>query len=151
MKTFRLVGLTIEVQGENGARLEEIPLSDGLIINKEDGENHWMIEALLTEEHRSYFESLSQQKQELPLYVTISKKTNKPAEIKAKIKSIMVLEEHISVLFEGRMLARKAKHEPEKLLEDLLTKGLEGDDLKQAFTQKLNEQRELNVKKSAQT
>ncbi|MGM0923293.1 MAG: YwpF-like family protein [Bacillota bacterium] len=150
MKTFRLVGLTIEVQGDNGARLEEIPLSDGLIINKEDGENHWMIEALLAKEHRSYFETLSQKKNELRLYVTISKKTNKPAEIVAKIKSIMVLEEHISVLFEGRMLARKAKHEPEKLLEDLLTKGLHGEDLKEAFKQKLNEQRELNVQKSPQ-
>ncbi|USK28408.1 YwpF-like family protein [Bacillus sp. CMF21] len=151
MKTFRLVGLTIEVQGENGARLEEIPLSDGLIINKEDGENHWMIEALLQKEQRSYFETLSQKKNELHIYVTISKKTNKPAEIVAKIKSIMVLEEHISVLFEGRMLARKAKNEPEKLLEDLLTKGLHGEDLKKAFKQKLKEQRELNVKKSPQT
>jgi len=150
MKTFRLVGLTIEMQGDDGSRLEEVVLSDGLIINKEDGENHWMIETLLKKEQLETFELLSQQKNELPLYVTISKKTNKPAEIKAMIKSIMVLEENISVLFEGRMLARKSKHEPEKLLADLIDKGLNGENLVQAFKQKLNEQRELSLKKSPQ-
>jgi hypothetical protein len=150
MKTFRLVGLTIEMQGDDGSRLEEVVLSDGLIINKEDGENHWMIETLLKKEQLETFELLSQQKNELPLYVTISKKTNKPVEIKAMIKSIMVLEENISVLFEGRMLARKSKHEPEKLLADLIDKGLNGENLVQAFKQKLNEQRELSLKKSPQ-
>ncbi|MDX8289035.1 YwpF family protein [Metabacillus indicus] len=150
MKTFRLVGLTIELEGENGASFDEISLSDGLIINKEDGENHWMIEALLPKEQNEYFELLSKQQDELRLYVTISKKTNKPAEIMANIKSIMVLEEHISVLFEGRMLARKSKSEPEKVLGDLLTKGIQGDELLHAFRQKLNEQREINTKKSPQ-
>jgi hypothetical protein len=27
--------------------IEQFPLLDGLIINKEDGENHWLIEALV--------------------------------------------------------------------------------------------------------
>lgn len=58
VKTFRLIDLKIVRQDETSKRLEEFPLIDGLIINKEDGENHWMVEGLVSKEYR-YFSNTS--------------------------------------------------------------------------------------------
>lgn len=61
MKTFRLIDLKIELDPQQD-KMSSIPLRDGLIINKEDGENHWMIEALIPKKHRQVFEVLFQQR-----------------------------------------------------------------------------------------
>ncbi|WP_243291938.1 YwpF-like family protein [Bacillus sp. FJAT-47783] len=137
MKTFKLVGLKIERKEQEG-RIEEIPFADGLIINKEDGENSWLIEALLSKRYRYYFELNAQHESELRLFVTISKKSNTPAQIIAKVKSITTLEDHISVLLEGRMYnLRAAKFDAEKILNDLIATGLSGNELLDSFKKKL--------------
>lgn len=41
MKTFKLVSLHVETKEE----FLEVPLEDGLIINKEDERSSWLIEA----------------------------------------------------------------------------------------------------------
>jgi hypothetical protein len=140
LKTFKLVGLKIERKDREG-RIEELPLADGLIINKEDGENSWLIEAFLSKRYRYYFEHVLQNKAELRLFVTITKKNNTPAQIIAKVRSIMTLEEHISVLLEGRMFTlRSAKVDAEKILHDLVAKGLTGKELLDSFKKKMYRQ-----------
>ncbi len=54
MKTFKLVDLNVERLDKDDQPIEQFPLLDGLIINKEDGENHWLIEALVPAEHLSF-------------------------------------------------------------------------------------------------
>lgn len=78
VKTFRLIDLKIVRQDETSKRLEEFPLIDGLIINKEDGENHWMVEGLVSKEYRYFFEYLLQEGKEVKTYVTITKKATAP-------------------------------------------------------------------------
>lgn len=63
MKTFKLVDLNVERLDKEGQPFEQFPLIDGLIINKEDGENHWMIEALVSKEHKSFFKNCKKTKQ----------------------------------------------------------------------------------------
>ncbi|MCT6659804.1 YwpF-like family protein, partial [Acinetobacter baumannii] len=104
MKTFRLIDLKIVRQDDTSKRLEEFPLIDGLIINKEDGENHWMVEGLVSKEYRYFFEYLLQEGKEVKAYVTITKKSNRPAQLLAKVKNITVLGEHVSVLLDGKMV-----------------------------------------------
>jgi len=150
VKTFKLVGLKIERKDQEG-RIEEIPLADGLIINREDGENSWLIEALLSKRYRYYFEHVLQNQCELRLFVTITKKNNTPAQIVAKVKSITTLEEHISVLLEGRMFnLRSSKVDAEKILNDLINMGLSGNDLLESFKKKVYNQSE-NSSKTAKT
>lgn len=140
MKTFKLVGLKIERKEQEG-RIEDLPLADGLIINREDGENSWLIEALLSKQYRCYFERNAQNDSEFRLFVTITKKSNTPAQIVAKVKSITTLEDHISILLEGRMYnLRSAKFDAEKILNDLIGKGLSGDKLLDSFKKKLYNQ-----------
>ncbi|MFC0272332.1 YwpF family protein [Metabacillus herbersteinensis] len=141
MKTFKLVGLKVEQNEDNVNRVKEIVLEDGLIINKEDGENHWLIEALVSKDYATFFEELANLKSDLRIFVTISKKSNTPAQINAKIKSLTILKEHMSILLEGRLQTKKLKHNPEKLLSDLMTQGLSGDSLLQAFRQNVNEKK----------
>lgn len=105
MKTFKLVGLQIEDTAvtENSV----IPLKDGLVINKEDGENSWLIEALISKEWLPLFNAhMEQPDTQLKVLVTISKTTNTPAQISASVKNITELDESISVLLDGRLLAR---------------------------------------------
>ncbi|MCD7034625.1 YwpF-like family protein [Metabacillus sp. GX 13764] len=133
MKTFRLVGMKIE----RDERYAEIPLEGGLIINKEDGENRWMIEALLNKNYLSYFQELKEKDDELQMLVTITKSTNTPAKVTAVIKEVVELEQDkVSVLFEGGLTANRPRGDAEKLLSELIDEGLTGEELLQAFSSK---------------
>lgn len=78
MKTFKLVDLNVERVDKEEQSIEQFPLIDGLIINKEDGENHWLIEALVQKEHLSFFEQLQNSQSEAKVFVTITKKKQSP-------------------------------------------------------------------------
>lgn len=133
MKTFRLVGMKIE----RDERYADIPLEGGLIINKEDGENRWMIEALLNKNYLSYFQELKEKDDELSMLVTITKSTNTPAKVTAVIKEVVELEQNkVSVLFEGGLTANRPRGDAEKLLSELIDEGLTGEELLQAFSSK---------------
>jgi len=139
MKTFKLVGLKID---EQAAEAKNIPLLDGLVINKEDGENSWLIEALISKEHLSFFKEHKEANQDLRVLVTISKPSNAPAQISAIVKTITELDESISILFEGRLLTSRPLHQPEVLLQTLLEQGLTGDDLMEAFKENIQHRKE---------
>jgi putative protein kinase ArgK-like GTPase of G3E family len=144
MKTFKLVELTnIRHEGQMIKR-ENIVLNDGLIINKEDGENHWLIEACVDKQYLPFFEEASAKEQELHLLATISKKSNDPATLFAKVKKITVMEEHLSVLLDGTLVRTKIDM-AEVLLEDLIEQGLKGEELLKEFKQKLHEKRSMKV------
>jgi len=78
MKTFKLVDLNVERLDKDDQPIEQFPLLDGLIINKEDGENHWLIEALVPAEHLSFFDMLMKSQKEAKVFVTITKKATVP-------------------------------------------------------------------------
>lgn len=133
MKTFKLVGLKID---------EAIPLKDGLVINREDGENSWLIEALISKDWQPFFEKHEKEATCLRVFVTISKITNTPAQISAKVKNITVLDESISILLDGRLLSSRPVHEPEELLQSLMEQGLTGESLIAAFKENMQQRKE---------
>ncbi|HZH59100.1 MAG TPA: YwpF family protein [Metabacillus sp.] len=139
MKTFKLVELKID---EQAAEAKNIPLLDGLVINKEDGENSWLIEALISKEHLPFFKKHEEANQDLRVFVTISKPSNAPAQISAIVKTITELDESISILLEGRLLTSRPLHQPEVLLQALLEQGLTGDDLMEAFKENIQHRKE---------
>lgn len=134
MKTFRLIDLKIELDPKQD-KMSSIPLRDGLIINKEDGENHWMIEALIPNKHRQVFEALFQQHTEVNILVTITKENNRPVHLSVQVKNIVALEESISVLLDGKMITNRYRTETEEVLKDLIKHGLSGEKLLDAFKQ----------------
>ncbi|BDG81858.1 MULTISPECIES: YwpF-like family protein [Bacillus] len=136
MKTFKLVDLNVERVDKEEKSIEQFPLIDGLIINKEDGENHWLIEALVPKEHLSFFDQLQKKQAEVKVFVTITKKSNRPAQLTAAVKNIAELEESISVLIYGQMVTRKQQG-TETILESLVKEGYTGARLIEAFKQKI--------------
>lgn len=134
MKTFRLIDLKIELDPKQD-KMSSIPLRDGLIINKEDGENHWMIEALIPKKYRQVFEVLFQQHTEVKILVTITKENNRPVHLSVQVKNIVALEENISVLLDGKMITNRYRTETEEVLKDLVKEGLSGEKLLDAFKQ----------------
>ncbi|ARW08579.1 MULTISPECIES: YwpF-like family protein [Bacillus] len=136
MKTFKLVDLNVERVDKEEKSIEQFPLIDGLIINKEDGENHWLIEALVPKEHLSFFDQLQKKQDEVKVFVTITKKSNRPAQLTAAVKNIAELEESISVLIYGQMVTRKQQGTA-TILESLVEEGYTGANLIEAFKQKI--------------
>ncbi|MFT4416313.1 YwpF-like family protein [Fredinandcohnia humi] len=141
MKTFKLVSLMIFHHEEHPSRLEEIPLLDGLIINKEDGENRWIVEAFMEKQYKAIFEQSIQKQDTLNLQVTITQKSNDPASLVGAVKQIKEFENSVSVLVEGKLVPSRVNM-AELLLTELLDKGLEGEGLLNEFKTRIQEQKQ---------
>lgn len=133
MKTFKLISL--QVVKDQG--LMDITLDDGLIINKEDEHNHWLIEAYIPNAFYDFFHDALLQKAELIVQVVITKKENQPAPLHVKTITVKKLHRHISVLLEGTIKNKKYNYE-ELLLNDLIQKGFTGADLLTEFRLKIH-------------
>lgn len=132
MKTFRLISL--QVVAECG--LIDIKLDDGLVINKEDENRTWLLEASVSTTYESYFHSLLAVGNNVTLQVIISRKENDPAYFQAKPLLIKKLsEDHMSLLFKGTI--NRSNNYPELLLSNLIEKGLSGPDLLTEFKEKM--------------
>ncbi|WP_449538014.1 YwpF-like family protein [Ferdinandcohnia sp. Marseille-Q9671] len=140
MKTFKLVSLTVIHQDELPSRVEEIPLLDGLIINKEDGENRWIVEAYIEKSYKAIFEKAKNTETELNLQVTISKKSNDPASLMGSVKILKNLDKSVSVLLEGKIVPARY-NKAEMVLTDLIKQGLKGDGLLAEFKNRLQEKK----------
>lgn len=139
LKTFKLVSLAIVQTLENSKVIEEISLLDGLIIHKLDGENGWLIEVYVDKKYSELFESLHEKNEQIHIQATITKKSNDPASLYAKIKSITVMEEHISILMDANIVDKLDL--AELVLSDLVEEGLQGAELLQQFKLRLREKR----------
>jgi hypothetical protein len=140
MKTFKLVGLSVI---DEGMHRRDIPFIDGLIINKEDGQNHWLVEAYLDDEYEPVFAGL-RERTEFQLQVTITNPGNDPANMLVAVRSITKMNGHISVLMEGLMIPRRT-HLAEVVLAGLVEKGLQGEALLQEFRQQMHERIDAKV------
>ncbi|WP_304412319.1 YwpF-like family protein [Geobacillus sp. WSUCF1] len=108
-----------------------------MIINKEDGQNRWLVEAYLDDDYEPMFVSL-QRRPEFQLQVTITHTSNDPANMLVAVRSITKMNGHISVLMEGLMIPRRT-HLAEVVLAGLVKKGLQGEALLQEFRQQMHE------------
>lgn len=131
MKTFKLISLQIIDDSE----ALDITLHDGLIINKEDERNRWLIEAYVGANYHDFFTKLLQSKKETPAQVVISKKENDPASFTTRVLSVKKIDGRLSVLFEGFL--KRSKNYAELLLSDLIDKGLSGEELLSEFREKM--------------
>lgn len=132
MKTFKLISLQIV----EDAKLVDVFLEDGLIINREDDQNSWLLEAYTDHSHLPFFQKALESKQDLIVKVVITKKDNDPATFMTKVSSVKQLGTHSSILFEGK-LKRSKNNYAEQLLDHLLHKGLDGSALMVEFKEKM--------------
>lgn len=131
MKTFKLVALDLIEQKEEEVVQNNIPLIDGLIINREDDDNTWLMEAYT--EH-SYFELFTalQEYDEILLQVKITKESNEPATFITSIAGVNEIGGNINVLFIGTIVDQQ-KNKIEERLVALIEKGYQGEELLRKF------------------
>lgn len=141
MKSFKLYSLDV-VDNDTSV---EVPLEDGLILNKEDEHSTWLLEAYTDLSLYDYFKNISEQNRDIIVEAVITKKENAPAYFQTKICSLTKLDNHISVLFEGKIRRNKSDYS-ELLLESLLQKGFEGPALLTEFKDKMQSKPKLKLK-----
>ena len=128
MKTFKIV--TLQILENKYAR--DIPLTDGLIINKENEDQEWIIEAYIDKKFEDLFQKRYQENKTFEIRVIITHPANDPASFIVNVHTIKRLENHISVLFEGQLSRRRSDYS-ELLLEDLVKEGYSGEELTKEF------------------
>ena len=141
MKSFKLVSLEV-VENDNSV---EIPLHDGLIINKEDEQHTWLLEAYTDLSLYDYFKKIQDEGREIIVEAVITKLENDPAFFQTKIGTLNKFEHHMSVLLEGR-LRRLRRDYSELLLDSLIQKGLSGQALLTEFKEKMKSKPKIKMK-----
>ncbi|PLR85083.1 hypothetical protein CVD25_00285 [Bacillus canaveralius] len=142
MKTFKLISLQIV----DGTDLIDVELDDGLIINKEDEKNTWLLEAYTDKSYYEFFQKLADENKELLVQVVITKKENEPVAFETTVHSVRQLETKMSVLLQGT-LKRTKKDYAELLLGTLLQSGLAGDELLHEFKEKMQNRPKIPASK----
>lgn len=128
--------------------LLDIDIKEGLIINKEDGANSWILEAVIHQNHNQVLSSfLSKHKGQINIQAVISLPENEPAIFQASLeKKKRIDEQHLSLLFVCRLKNNRSKY-AELLLEQLINQGLSGNDLLQQFKDRLRSRNKVATKK----
>jgi len=132
MKTFKLKMLEIiDHRGDEFVHTN-IPLLDGLSINREDDQNHWLIEAYIDREYLDFFTNLYKKNDEIMIQVKITKESNEPATFITSIIGVNEIGDSMNVLLLGTIVDRR-KHKIEELLTSLIDKGYQGRELLEKF------------------
>nr|WP_090241089.1 YwpF-like family protein [Lentibacillus halodurans] len=132
MKTFKLSSLKI-IDNEDADMLQQtIPLLDGLIINREDEANRWVIEAYVEQEYYDFFQNLKNNKEEVLIQVKITKESNRPATFITAITGMNKIGGKMNVLFVGTIVDQRKEIIEEKL-KSLIEQGYQGEELLQTF------------------
>lgn len=132
MKTFKIVAMQV-LEGPKG---KDIPLVDGLIINKENEDGTWIIEAFIDLQFEEYFQKKKDQEQPFEIRVIITHAANDPAPFTVKVHKLIHLDSHVSVLFAGKLSKRKNEYS-ELLLDDLIKEGYSGEELMAEFKKRM--------------
>lgn len=133
VKSFRLVSLQVVTSEEE---LVNIELIEGLIINKEDEQNRWLIEGFLHEKHYDLLLGVTKDRKRVPIQAVITKKENSPASFDTEVLTIKKVENFYSVLFEGSIIHSHNNY-GELLLEHLVDEGFNGEALVDEFKKQM--------------
>ncbi|MDY0406040.1 YwpF family protein [Virgibacillus sp. 179-BFC.A HS] len=136
LKTFKLKKLRI-VEGTGEELLyHHIKMIDGLIINREDDQDRWVIEAYTQMDQFPIFERLQQEREEFMLEAIITKENNTPVVFIGNLIGLNKMEENMNVLFMGKIVDQR-KSKIESLLETLIIEGYQGESLLKAFKKRI--------------
>src|SRR5699024_11657662 len=106
MKTFKLMGLEVMGNEQDGVEQKAVTLIDGLVINREDNDG-WLLEAYVDEQYRSYFEKLVDIKESM-LQVKSTREENEPAFFSTELTGITESsEETTHVMCGGRVIEKR--------------------------------------------
>lgn len=129
LKSFRLCSLSVFIESNDQHTTKHcIPLIDGLIINKENTDDHWLIEGLIQKDFFQFFNNLKIKNEPMIVEAVITRKDNPPATFVARVRDIKFIKDQLQLLLDGKRLVRKDTFS-EIILKDLIKKGFSGEEL----------------------
>lgn len=131
MKTFKAAEFFLQKEKQ----MIEIPLQDGLIINREDEERTWLIELFLNKEDEKVVRPFEKEKG-ITARIAITHRDNDPALFSVSVRSFQQLEHGTSVLFDAKLRQMRNEYAIQ-VLGSLLKSGLEGEELLTVFTEEI--------------
>ncbi|MDQ0298475.1 hypothetical protein J2S78_000883 [Salibacterium salarium] len=139
MKTFRLVTVQLLLMQDEQIITHDVPLEQGLIINREENDKSWLIEAVVPKNQETFFQDKQQREQMLVLEVIITDRHNDPALMTGTIRNVVMLNESVSVMIDAKMAANKDDIS-NLILEGLIEDGYTGDALLKEFSERKEDQ-----------
>lgn len=129
LKSFRLCSLTVFIESNDQHTTKHcIPLIDGLIINKENSDDHWLLEGLIQKDFFQFFNNLKINKEPMIVEAVITSKDNPPATFAARVRDIKYIKDQLQLLLDSKRIVRKDTFS-EIILKELINKGLSGEEL----------------------
>lgn len=132
MKSFVLCSLTVYIELDNRMSKYKVPLDDGLIINKENKEDRWLIEGLINKDFFEFFCNLKTTAEMMIVEATITSQDNPPAYFAAKVLDLKAIQDQLQILLDAKRLLRKDTFS-EIILKELINKGNSGENLLKEF------------------
>lgn len=136
MKTFILKSLKVIEDKNEDIVSTDIELLDGLIINREDDENAWIVEAYMEKTYLDFFDKLQTENDEVLIEVKITKESNQPATFLTRIIGVNEIGSKMNVLFRGTIVD-KQKSKIQEMLTSLVEEGYQGELLLEKFKELL--------------
>lgn len=136
MKTFILKSLKVIEDKNEDIVSTDIELLDGLIINREDDENAWIVEAYMERTYLDFFDKLQTENDEVLIEVKITKESNQPATFLTRIIGVNEIGSKMNVLFRGTIVD-KQKSKIQEMLTSLVEEGYQGELLLEKFKELL--------------
>lgn len=141
MKSFKAAAFFLE---KNGTPIR-VPIQSGLVINKEDEHQSWLIELFLLPDSTKITDEIMTGS-EYPARVAITHEQNDPALFLVKPRSFFTLDSGISILLDARLQTVRNDY-AKQLLESLIEQGLGGSELLSVFARAITERPALPISK----
>jgi fatty acid-binding protein DegV len=128
VKTFKLKELQIVDYESDTYQIISVPLLDGLIINREDDENQWLVEAYTENKFLELFREYKEKYDELIIHVRITTEHNELATCISSVIGVNEIGDHMNVLFLGKMADQRTTV-IEQELKRFIAEGEKGEEL----------------------
>src|SRR5690625_7717081 len=106
MKTFKLKALEVIEEVDEEMIRKKIPLLDGLIINREEDQNQWVIEAYIDNNYLDYFTTVKEEHDEIIIQVKITKESNSPDIFMTSTIDVTEMGSRLNVIFKSKIIER---------------------------------------------
>lgn len=136
MKTFKLYSFSLFERQQDKVVQVPIEITDGLIINMENADKTWYIDAVFSKDKLAYFQQIKEDGRNVLVDVIITSKDNHPAAMITTIRTITELSDGVSVLFKAK-LAQKKDDVIENVLRSLIEKGYKENELVATFSNQI--------------
>ncbi|SDH71422.1 YwpF family protein [Alteribacillus bidgolensis] len=137
MKTFQLVSLQVLLFENEKVVHRPVPVQEGLIINREESQSTWLIEAVIPTDQKKFLEQI--RNKTLVFEVVITESNNDPALMTGEIRDFIELSDTYSLMIDAKMAAGK-DDVSNLILDGLIQDDYSGDELLNEFIYRKGDQ-----------